>query len=137
MNMQYGTASLVVKSPSRARVRPYGLTGVGVYYRPVTVTTPGIGYVPGFCSPWWYYCVPGGFVPVDNVVGDRSSTDFGMVFGGGINIAASEAASVYIEFRYHYIWGPEINPTEAESITGTTTRKANGQFLPFTVGVRF
>jgi opacity protein-like surface antigen len=74
---------------------------------------------------------------VDNVVGDRSSTDFGMVFGGGINIAASEAASVYIEFRYHYIWGPEINPTGAESITGTTTTKANGQFLPFTVGVRF
>jgi opacity protein-like surface antigen len=137
MNMQYGTASLVFKSPSDARVRPYGLTGVGIYYRPVTVTTPGIGFVPGFCSPWWYYCVPGGFVPVDNVVGDRSSTDFGMVFGGGVNIAASDAASVYLEIRYHYIWGPEINPSEAASLTGTTSKRANGQFLPITVGIRF
>jgi opacity protein-like surface antigen len=137
MNMQYGTASLIVKSGSRARVRPYGIGGMGVYYRPVTVTTPGVGFVPGFCSPWWYYCVPGGFVPVDNVVGERSSTDFGMVFGGGVNIAASDAASVYVEFRYHYIWGPEINPGAASSITGTTATKANGQFLPFTVGVRF
>ena len=76
--------------------------------------------MPGFCSPWWYYCVPGGFVPVDSVVGDRSSTDFGMVFGAGVNIAASDAASVYLEFRYHYIWGPEINPSEAASLTGTT-----------------
>ena len=120
-----------------ARVRPYGLTGVGIYHRPVTVTTPGIGYVPGFCSPWWYYCVPGGFVPVDSVVGDRSSTDFGMVFGAGVNIAASDAASVYLEFRYHYIWGPEINPSEAASLTGTTAKRANGQFLPITVGIRF
>ena len=137
MNMQYGTAAFVVKSPARARVRPYGLTGVGIYYRPVTVTTPGVGFVPGFCSPWWYYCVPGGFVPVDNVVGERSSTDFGMVFGGGVNIAASDAASIYVELRYHYIWGPEINPGAAASLTGTTTTKANGQFLPFTVGIRF
>jgi opacity protein-like surface antigen len=137
MNMQYGTASLVVKSPSRSRARPYGLTGVGLYYRPVTVTTPGVGFVPGFCSPWYYYCVPGGFVPVDNVVGERSSTDFGMVFGGGVNIAVSDAASVYVEFRYHYIWGPEINPAAAETITGSTSTKANGQFLPFTVGIRF
>ena len=136
LNVQYGTARLVFKSTS-ARVRPYGLTGVGIYHRPVTVTTPGIGYVPGFCSPWWYYCVPGGFVPVDSVVGDRSSTDFGMVFGAGVNIAASDAASVYLEFRYHYIWGPEINPSEAASLTGTTAKRANGQFLPITVGIRF
>ncbi len=136
MNMQYGTASVVVTSPS-GRVRPYGLTGIGVYYRPVTVTTPGVGFVPGFCSPWWYYCVPGGFVPVDNVVGERSSTDFGMVFGGGIDFAVSDAASVFLEIRYHYIWGPEINTGEAATLTGTDTINADGQFLPFTFGVRF
>jgi len=137
MNMQYGTASLIVKSPTESRVRPYGLTGVGIYYRPVTVTTPGVGFVPGFCSPWYYYCVPGGFVPVDNVIGDRSSTDFGMVFGGGVNIRASEAASVFVEIRYHYIWGPEINSNAVQTLSGTNTVKANGQFLPITFGVRF
>jgi opacity protein-like surface antigen len=137
MNMQYGTGSIIINSPRDSRVRPYGLTGVGVYYRPVTVTTPGVGFVPGFCSPWWYYCVPGGFVPVDNVVGDRSSTDFGMVFGGGVNIKATDAASIFVELRYHYIWGPEINPGQLSTLTGTTTTNANGQFMPLTFGVRF
>ena len=137
VSMQYGTASLVVKSPTDSRVRPYGLTGVGIYYRPVTVTTPGVGFVPGFCSPWWYYCTPGGFVAVDTVVGDRSSTDFGMVFGGGVNIKATEAASVFVEFRYHYIWGPEINGSAVNTLTNTNTINANGQFLPLTFGIRF
>lgn len=61
----------------------------------------------------------------------------GMVLGGGVNIAATDAASVFLEFRYHYIWGPEINPGEAASLTGTTGKRANGQFLPITVGIRF
>jgi opacity protein-like surface antigen len=137
MNMQFGTASVVVGTPLTARFRPYGLTGVGIYYRPVTVTTPGIGFVPGFCSPWYYYCQPGGFVAVDNVVGDRSSTDFGMVFGGGINFRVSDESSAFFEIRYHYIWGPEINPGEFTTLTGTNTINANGQFLPITFGVRF
>ena len=55
----------------------------------------------------------------------------------GVNIAATDAASVFLEFRYHYIWGPEINPGEAASLTGTTGKRANGQFLPITVGIRF
>jgi hypothetical protein len=40
----------------------------------------------------------------ENIVGERSSTDFGMDFGGGVNFAA-----VYAELRYHYIWGPEVS----------------------------
>jgi len=111
---------------------------MGVYYRPVKVTTPGVGYVPGYCDPWWYYCVPGGFVPVDNIIGKRSSTDFGMVFGGGVNLS-----SFYTELRYHYIWGPTV---EQQTIGGGTVlptpitineTKANGQFLQWTVGIRF
>jgi opacity protein-like surface antigen len=137
MNMQFGTASVIVHGPNETRVSPYGLTGVGIYYRPVDITTPGVGYVSGYCSPWYYYCVPGGFVPVDEVVADRSSTDFGMVFGGGVNIRVSDAASVFVELRYHYIWGPEINSSQVSTITGTDTIKANGQFMPLTFGVRF
>jgi opacity protein-like surface antigen len=139
MNMQYGTAAVVFKSPAESKVRPYGLTGVGVYYRPINVTTPGVGYVPGYCNPWYYYCVPGGWVPVENVVGERSSTDFGMVFGGGVDFRVGEAASVFVELRYHYIWGPEINPTQTPLTTDSTSTasKANGQFLPFTFGIRF
>ena len=64
MNMQYGTANIVIQKPDGG-VRPYGLVGMGIYYRPIKVTTPGVGYVPGYCDPWWYVCYPGGFVPVD------------------------------------------------------------------------
>ena len=129
MNMQYGTASLIVQKPEGG-ARPYGLVGMGVYYRPVKVTTPGVGFVPGYCDPWWYICVPGGFVPVENIIGERSSTDFGMAFGGGANFG-----TFYAEARYHYIWGPEVeqvNPLE----TGGPT-KADGQFLQITFGFRF
>jgi opacity protein-like surface antigen len=140
MNMQYGTGSVIVQKPEGS-VRPYGLVGMGVYYRPIKVTTPGVGYAPGYCDPWWYVCYPGGFVPVENIVGERSSTDFGMAFGGGVRFGP-----VYAELRYHYIWGPTIEgatlPSQpiAGDPTGTAPlagKKANGQFLATTFGVRF
>jgi opacity protein-like surface antigen len=128
MNMQYGVGNLVLQRP-RGGVRPYGLVGGGVYYRPIKVTTPGVGFVPGYCDPWWYVCYPGGFVPVENIVGERSSTDFGMDVGGGVNFGVA-----YAEVRYHYIWGPTIEGTAG----GTSySQKANGQFLATTFGLRF
>ena len=81
-------------------------------------------------DPWWYVCYPGGFVPVENIVGERSSTDFGMDFGGSVNFGV-----IYAEIRYHYIGGPEVDvPTSA---TAPTRRKAKGQFLATTFGVGF
>jgi len=132
MNMQYGDFNLVFKPNTGGKARPYVVAGVGVYYRPAKVTTPAVGYVPPFCSPWWYYCSPGGFVPVDKIVGSRSSTDFGMDVGGGVDIAMTDAASFYIEARYHYIWGPTFTDP-----TTSTERKATGQFFPITFGFRF
>jgi Outer membrane protein beta-barrel domain len=137
MNMQYGTAALVLQKPS-GTARPYGVVGGGIYYRPIDVTTPGAGYVPGYCDPWWYICYPGGWVPVDVIVGERSSTDFGMVFGGGVNIKQI----VFAEVRYHYIWGPKVaekapvQPIEPPPSI-TSDRKANGQFIAITFGVRY
>ena len=135
MSMQYGTASLIVQKPDGG-VRPYGLVGTGVYYRKIRLTSPGVGWVPGYCDPWWYVCYPGGWVETTNILGDRSSTDFGMSFGGGVNFGVG-----YFELRYHYVWGPEV---ESRTITGPAGgsvtfdgRKANGQFLQTTVGVRF
>lgn len=132
MNMQFFDVNLIFKPSVEGRTAPYALVGGGVYYRPVEVTTPSVGYVPGFCDPWWYVCYPGGFVPVEEVVGERSSTDFGMDFGGGVNIGLGESASMYVEARYHYIWGPEVTDPRTQE-----TRKANGQFFPITVGFRF
>ena len=90
----------------------------------------------GYCDPWFYICYPGGWVETTNIIGERSSTDFGMVFGGGVNFGV-----VFAELRYHYIWGPEVSPlTPTQPIAGvdvSDTRKANGQFLATTFGVRF
>ena len=109
---------------------------MGVYYRPVKVTTPGVGYVPGYCDPWWYVCYPGGFVPVENIVGERSSTDFGMDFGGGVNFGA-----FYAEIRYHYIWGPKVEvgiSRRRQSQAWTPTRgKPTGSSYQTTFGFRF
>jgi hypothetical protein len=75
---------------------------------------------------------------VDNIVGERSSTDFGMDFGGGVTFGP-----VYAEVRYHYIWGPKIeaqtvNPLSTPSSTDSLVGKnANGQFLATTFGIRF
>ena len=135
MNMQYGTASVLFQKPEGS-VRPFGLVGMGIYYRPVKVTTPGVGFVPGYCDPFWYVCYPGGWVAVENIVGERSSTDFGMDFGGGAKFGV-----FYAELRYHYIWGPEveerISNLPAVSTTTDSNRSANGQFLTVTFGVRF
>ena len=49
MSMQYGTASVIVQKPDGG-VRPYGLVGMGVYYRKIRLTTPGVGWVPGMRS---------------------------------------------------------------------------------------
>jgi hypothetical protein len=132
MNMQYGDFNLVLKPPVQGKARPYVVAGVGVYYRPIKVTTPAVGYVPPYCNPWYYYCSTGGLVPVEKIVGSRSSTDFGMDFGGGMNLMMTDTASVYVEARYHYIWGPEIKDS-----TGKSYGKADGQFFPITIGVRF
>jgi opacity protein-like surface antigen len=132
MNMQYLNFNALFKPSTESRAKPYVVAGAGVYFRPVTVTTPGAGYVPPYCDPWWYVCYPGGFVPVDYIVAEENSTDFGIDFGGGVNVGLTDAASFYVEARYHYIWGPEL-----KNAAGESQGKANGQFLPITFGFRF
>ena len=140
-NMQYFDANLLLHPPSGGKAAPYFITGLGVYYRPVEITTPAIGYAT-VCDPYWYVCYPG-VVPVEQVVGSRSSTDFGMNFGAGVDFKVHESASIYFEIRYHYIWGPSIDqanvPTQpiAGGSANPKSLNANGQFLPITVGFRF
>lgn len=132
LKMQYFDVNLMVRPPINTRFAPYLLAGGGVYYRPIIVSSPAVGFVPGYCNPYWFMCFPGETVPVNEIVGRRESTDFGVDVGGGVNYTLSENASLFVEARYHFIWGPEIrNP-----VTGGSTA-ANGKFLPITVGLRF
>jgi len=49
------------------------------------------------------------------------------------SFADREIGAGGFEFRYHDIWAPEIDPSEAAS-HGTNGKRATGQFLPITVG---
>ena len=133
-NMQYGALNVVL-GPHTGKTAPYVITGVGVYYRPVTISTPALGYAT-ICDPYWYVCYPA-VVPVEQVVGERSSTDFGVNFGGGVNVNIKDTTSLFFEVRYHYVWGPEVSNANIPGSATLKTTKANGQFLPITVGFRF
>jgi len=123
------TAKLVFHGAGHA-AGLYLLAGVGYYHRTVEVTTPGTGSVL-ICNPWWYICYPA-YVPVTQVVGSRSSNDYGINLGGGVSFPMGRSTALYVEARYHYVYGPTVqNP-----LTGTT-QKANGQYFPVTVGFRF
>ena len=80
--MHQGTFNLIAKlGHASSMVHPYVLGGFGVYDRIVQLTSPGVGFVT-VCDPWWYVCYPVA-VPVTNILGERSSTDMGIDFGGG------------------------------------------------------
>src|SRR5262245_58974016 len=100
-----GTFNIVARSKQRnSIIGGYGLGGLGIYHRTVQITTPSVGYTT-ICDPYWYVCYPT-LVSVDTIIGDRSSNDFGINFGGGITFG--HTAKFYVEARYHYVWGPEI-----------------------------
>ncbi len=134
-NMQSVDFNVVLRPMTEGKALPYIVAGVGYYYRPVEVTTPAVGYVPGYCDPFWYWCYPGGWVSYDKIIGSRSSSDFGIDIGGGVSFSLGDAAALYVEARYHYIWGPSYDVTDAAG--KHYTGKANGQFLPFVIGIRF
>jgi len=95
------------------------------------------------CDPFWYVCYPA-VVSVDNIIGDRSSNDFGMDFGGGITFGRE--AKFYIESRYHYVWGKTVNPTAStlpSATNGTAATSCSGGcstsagYFPLVFGVRW
>ena len=130
--MHTGTFNLVVRSNSGGAVNGYFLAGPGIYHRIVELTSPSVGVIT-VCDPYWLVCYPAA-VETDQILGDRSSNDFGVNFGGGLTFGGG--AKFYVEFRYHYVWGPKIQPLGAAGDTGTTY-SSNAQFMPLTFGFRF
>ena len=124
------TFNALWRSQSDSAINGYLLGGGGYYHRIVQVTTPSVGYTT-FCDPYWYVCYPT-LVSVDQIIGDRSSNDFGINIGGGITFGRE--AKFYIESRYHYVWGPEIDVTGA---SGEIKRTTNAAYFPLTFGIRF
>lgn len=95
--------NVVLRAGGTSGMRAYLIAGPGVYWRKVQLTTPSVGFIT-VCDPYWYVCYPAP-VSTDAIVGDRTSTDFGINVGGGVNFGA-----FFVEARYHYVWGPKIEP---------------------------
>jgi opacity protein-like surface antigen len=109
----------------------YVLAGGGIYHRLIQLTSPSVGYA-SVCDPYWYICYPT-LVPVDRIIGDRSSNDFGTNFGAGVTFGGEP--KFYIETRYHYVWGPKIRPETP--INGVSEFSTNAGYFPVTFGVRW
>ena len=131
--MHTGTFNLVLRSNSGGAVNGYFLAGPGIYHRIVQLTSPSVGFIT-VCDPYWLVCYPAA-VETDQILGDRSSNDFGVNFGGGLTFG--RGARFYVEFRYHYVWGPKVLPGGAPAEDGGTTYSTNAQFVPVTFGFRF
>lgn len=127
--MQFGALDVVFNGVRSGPFTAYLLGGGGIYYRRVELTAyAGTAVVP-VCDPWLYYCYSD-VVPVEGVLGSRSSTDFGLNGGVGFSVRVASGLKLYAEGRYHYIFGPEF--TQAGD-----SQRANGQYIPVLVGLRF
>ena len=116
---------------------------MGIYHRIVQLTTPSVGYT-SVCDPYWYVCYPT-LVSVDAIIGDKSSNDFGIDFGGGLTFG--HESKFYVESRFHYVWGKTFTPsatTLPSGVTVGTTQTScadgcttNAAYFPLTFGFRW
>jgi hypothetical protein len=119
-------------APPEAALRPYIVAGPGMYHREVEITEYiGSGVI---CDPYYYIC---GTYPVTDVIGSRGGWDFGFNIGGGVGFGIGESAEFYVETRYHYVAGPEIEPETAAGAAAGTGGSTTGTYFPLTFGFRF
>lgn len=129
-SMHYGALNAVVDVLPRSRFGLYFIGGPGLYYRNVEISQLAGTDTVSFCDPWLLICTTNE-VPVSNVIGTRSSTDLGLAAGLGITFDIFDDLRLYLEARYHYIFGPEFTAQDG------TLRKADGQYIPIMFGLRY
>jgi len=128
--MQYGNLNVVVRPVRKNRFGFYILGGPGIYNRDVEVSRIDGVATTTFCDPFLFVCSPAA-VPVSTVVGSTDSTDFGVNGGVGVYAVLTPPLKMYLEARYHYIWGPTFTPAGGEEIN------ADGQYIPVVLGFAF
>jgi hypothetical protein len=127
---QYFDLNLLVRPFMLGPVGVYLVGGGGLYYRRAEITRASGTTLATYCDPWFFYCsaVP---VSAESLIGSRSRWDWGLDAGIGFTLPIAEPARLYLEVKYHYIFGPTFTDSS------NTARKADGQFLPIALGVRF
>jgi hypothetical protein len=128
-SMHDGDFSVILSRPRTEFLTPYAILGVGVYHHIVNLTTASVG-LGSVCDPWIYVCYPT-LVPIENIIGERTSTDFGTNLGGGVLLHLGYGTYFYSEVRYIHTWGPTItNPSTGVGV------KANGNYWPVVFGIK-
>ena len=119
-------------TPPDSNIRVFAIAGPGMYHRNFAITRyEGAGYI---CDPYLYVC---GTYPIESIVGERSSWDFGINIGAGVGFRF-EGVEFYVESRYHYVWGPEITPSgQLPAGAPTGPLSTNSSYWPVTFGFRF
>jgi len=101
--------------------RGFYLTGgIGWYNTSAQVTQEGLVYYPPICSPWYWWCIPGGVGQGTFIVGHQSSDEFGWNAGAGYGFE-TRSGQFYVEAKYVEI------QTDPETST----------YLPLTIGFRW
>ncbi len=128
-SMQYGDLNVIYNVVPARPFGVYVLGGPGIYHRRVEITQfAGVGFVP-YCDPWLFICYTTP-VEIDQVLGVRSRTDFGLNAGVGISLSLFGGPHrLYLEGRYHYMFGGSVD------VAGES-RKVDGQYIPIIFGLR-
>lgn len=108
----------------------YVLGGPGLYYRVATVREFTGTAVQPYCDPWLFYCYPTA-VETSRVLGTRDDWNFGLAGGLGVVFRLSPTAGIFVEGRYHYVWGDTFTDNEGRE------RSSDTQYIPVIGGFRF
>jgi opacity protein-like surface antigen len=128
--MHNGGINIVVRPPRMKRFGFYVLGGGGIYARDVEVSEYGGTGVAPFCDPFLFACFPQA-VAVSEVVGSQDSFDFGVSGGLGVYATLATPMRLYLEARYHHIWGPSFTGPQGETVN------AHGEYVPVVLGLAF
>lgn len=128
-DMRYGALTANFEVLRAHALGIYAVGGPGVYYRRVRLNAISGEETAPVCDPWLFTCLGTG-VPQTEAVRSVSSTDFGLSVGVGATLRYAGPLRLYVEARYHYIFGPTFD-------TPSGSQRANGMYLPFILGVRF
>ncbi len=128
--LHYFDLNFVGRPVTSDRFEIYVLAGPGLYYRRVAITqVTGVAVVP-YCDPYLFICYNTA-VPAESVIAARDAWGFGVDAGVGVAFGLVSTARLYLEARYHYVFGPEFTNAAGQS------QRADGQYLPLVLGVKF
>ncbi len=106
----------------------YVVAGPGVYGRTIEITSIAGNPVPTFCDPALLLCLTS-TAPAAGPLAKATKADPGLDAGFGMSFSLGIPVRLFLDVRAHFIWGTVNTPDGP--------RKANGQYIPISVGFRY